>query len=90
MSLITEVLAYLSRGIFGLIGAGLFFLSWTYQLYISHKDQKSKVDMLFWVLRSLGMAFLTIHTIITRDWILTTMNGVGMFIYLYNIYLMRR
>ena len=88
--IIQFVVFQLKRGIFGLIGSGLFFLSWLWQTWLSKKAGKSIVDDKFWLVRIVANVFLTIHTIILQDLILTSMNLAGMAIFGYNYYLARK
>lgn len=85
--MIEWIISELQKGFFGFVGGGLFFLSWAWQLYISNKARQSKVDIWFWLIRLLGMSFLTIHVVLRKDLPLSLMNGVGMLICLYNILL---
>lgn len=89
-TLINIITTEIQRSLFAFIGGVMFFSSWLWQVYISKKSGKSKVDMLFWVLRFIGMSLVTIHTILIEEWVLTSMNLVGMVIYLYNIYLISK
>lgn len=90
VSIVQFLTFQLTRGIFGLIGSGLFFLSWVWQTWMSKKAGKSVVDDKFWLLRIVANCFLTVHTIILQDLILTSMNVVAMGIFGYNYYLARK
>lgn len=56
-------------------------------MWVSKKAGKSIVDKNFWLMRIIANVFLIIHTIILGDLILTSMNFVGMMIFIYNYYL---
>lgn len=81
------VINLIQDGIYAFLGGGVFLLSWLWQVYISRKTGRSKVDVIFWVLRFTGMALLTIHVLLRGDYALVLMNMVGLSIALYNMYL---
>lgn len=84
---IDGIMYLLKDGIYAFLGGGVFLLSWIWQVYISQKTGRSRVDLIFWVLRFTGMTLLTIHVSLRRDFALVLMNIVGLGIALYNIYL---
>ncbi len=88
--MIDWIINLIQDGIYAFLGGGVFLLSWIWQIVISGRTGKSRVDLFFWILRFTGMTLLTIHVLLRKDYALVMMNMVGLGIALYNMYLFWR
>jgi len=51
------------EGLIGLIGGGIFYLSWVYQSYLTKKNKKPTFDSIFFMVRILASFILLIEAI---------------------------
>ena len=73
---------------FGYMGMGLFWLAWVVQLYQSHKNEKSTIPIMWWILRAIGVGFMLYHSIVIADLMYIISNTLTLLvIYSYNFYL---
>jgi lipid-A-disaccharide synthase-like uncharacterized protein len=75
------------RGVFGLLGSAMFFMSWIYQAKLSKEKGKSVVDKWFWIMRMSGLGLITVHAIVIKDLVFIMMNSLGLCLAGYNFYL---
>lgn len=74
----------------GFSGQTLFFLRFFFQWLHSEKQKKSVIPEVFWYLSLVGGFLLMIYAILRRDTVFIVGQSTGSFIYLRNIYLLRR
>jgi len=87
MSWLNFIGAQFERGIFGILGGGVFFTSWIYQAYISKREGKSVVDVWFWIMRITGLVMITVHAIVIKDLVFIILNSLGCMLASYNLFL---
>jgi lipid-A-disaccharide synthase-like uncharacterized protein len=76
--------------IFGFFGQILFFFRFFYQWLASEAAKRSVVPEAFWYFSIAGGLVLFIYAIQRSDPVFTVGQGCGIFIYVRNIYLIRR
>jgi lipid-A-disaccharide synthase-like uncharacterized protein len=76
--------------IFGFVGQVLFFFRFFYQWLASEAAKRSVVPEAFWYFSIAGGLVLFIYAIQRSDPVFTVGQGCGIFIYVRNIYLIRR
>ncbi|HEY2889701.1 MAG TPA: lipid-A-disaccharide synthase N-terminal domain-containing protein [Dongiaceae bacterium] len=76
--------------IFGFVGQILFFFRFFYQWLASEAAKRSVVPEAFWYFSIAGGLVLFIYAIQRSDPVFTVGQGCGIFIYVRNIYLIRR
>ena len=76
--------------IFGFVGQILFFFRFFYQWLASEAAKRSVVPEAFWYFSIAGGLVLFVYAIQRSDPVFTVGQGCGIFIYLRNIYLIRR
>lgn len=74
----------------GFTGQTLFFLRFFFQWLHSEKLKKSVIPEIFWYLSLGGGALLLIYAILRQDIVFIVGQSTGTFIYLRNIYFIRR
>ena len=82
----TEII-WLSIGFFG---QGLFFMRWVVQWLASERSATSHVPMAFWYMSLTGGLITLAYAIYRKDPVFIAGQGVGTFVYLRNIMLIRR
>ena len=76
--------------VFGFLGQGFFGSRFVVQWIASERKRQSYVPVVFWYLSLVGGIILTIYAIGRRDIVITAGQGLGVFIYLRNLVLIRR
>ncbi len=76
--------------VFGFVGQILFFFRFFYQWLASEAAKRSVVPEAFWYFSIAGGLVLFVYAIQRSDPVFTVGQGCGIFIYLRNIYLIRR
>jgi lipid-A-disaccharide synthase-like uncharacterized protein len=76
--------------VFGFVGQILFFFRFFYQWLASEAAKRSVVPEAFWYFSIAGGLVLFIYAIQRSDPVFIVGQGCGIFIYLRNIYLIRR
>ena len=76
--------------IIGFTGQAFFFLRFFFQWLHSERQKKSVIPEIFWYLSLLGGFFLLIYAILRKDIVFIIGQSTGTFIYLRNIYFLRR
>ncbi len=74
----------------GLIGQSLFFMRFLVQWIASEKAKKSVVPDLFWYFSLSGGSILLIYAVYREDPVFILGQGLGLFIYLRNIYFVKK
>ena len=74
----------------GFTGQALFFLRFFFQWLHSERQRKSVIPEVFWYLSLGGGLMLLIYAILRRDIVFIVGQSTGTFIYLRNIYFLRR
>ena len=74
----------------GFTGQTLFFLRFFFQWMYSERQKKSVIPEVFWYLSLVGGLFLLIYAILRKDIVFIVGQSTGTFIYLRNIYFLRR
>lgn len=74
----------------GLFGQGLFFMRFFVQWLASEKEHRSVIPTTFWYLSLLGGITLFSYALWRRDPVFVLGQSTGMFIYLRNIYFLRK
>lgn len=74
----------------GFSGQALFFLRFFIQWIHSERQQKSVIPDIFWYFSLVGGILLLIYAILRRDIVFIVGQSTGTFIYLRNIWLLRR
>lgn len=74
----------------GFAGQTLFFLRFFFQWLHSEKLKKSVIPEIFWYLSLGGGTLLLIYAILRQDIVFIVGQSTGTFIYLRNIYFIRR
>jgi lipid-A-disaccharide synthase-like uncharacterized protein len=74
----------------GFTGQALFFMRFFFQWLHSERQKKSVIPEIFWYLSLLGGFFLLIYAILRKDIVFIVGQSTGTFIYLRNIYFLRR
>lgn len=76
--------------IVGFIGQGLFFMRFLVQWIATEKAQKSVIPDLFWYFSLSGGAVLFSYALYRQDPVFILGQGLGIFIYLRNLYFVRK
>ncbi len=76
--------------VFGFVGQILFFFRFFYQWLASEAAKRSVVPEAFWYFSIAGGLVLFVYAIQRKDPVFIVGQGCGIFIYLRNIYLIRR
>jgi lipid-A-disaccharide synthase-like uncharacterized protein len=76
--------------IIGFSGQTLFFLRFFFQWLSSEKERKSVIPEIFWYFSLSGGILLLVYAILRQDIVFIVGQATGMFIYLRNIYFIRR
>ncbi len=74
----------------GLVGQFMFFMRFFFQWIHSEKHRKSLIPDIFWYLSLFGGILLLVYAILKRDIVFIIGQSTGTFIYLRNIFLLRR
>jgi lipid-A-disaccharide synthase-like uncharacterized protein len=74
----------------GFAGQSLFFLRFFFQWMHSEKEKKSVIPEIFWYLSIVGGLLLLVYAILRKDIVFIVGQSTGTFIYLRNIYFLRR
>src|SRR5512133_1945593 len=74
----------------GFAGQTLFFLRFFFQWLHSEKQKKSVIPEIFWYLSLFGGLLLLVYAILRQDIVFIVGQSTGTFIYLRNIYFLRR
>ena len=74
----------------GFAGQTLFFLRFFFQWLHSEKQKKSVIPEIFWYLSLFGGLLLLVYAIMRQDVVFIVGQSTGTFIYLRNIYFLRR
>jgi lipid-A-disaccharide synthase-like uncharacterized protein len=74
----------------GFTGQTLFFMRFFFQWLYSERQKKSVIPEVFWYLSLGGGFFLLIYAILRKDIVFIVGQSTGTFIYLRNIYFLRR
>ena len=74
----------------GFAGQGLFMMRFIYQWIASEKAKKSVMPHVFWYFSLGGGAVLLAYAIHKEDPVFILGQGLGLFIYMRNIYFIRR
>lgn len=72
----------------GMVGSGIFFLSWILQAYETKKAGKSIVSLRFWILRIIGLALVLVYSAQIHNLLFILTNFVGILLSLYNVLLL--
>lgn len=75
---------------FGLLGQGLFFGRWVVQWIASERSAESRVPLSFWYLSLIGGLITLAYAIYRRDPVFIAGQGIGAFVYIRNLILIRR
>lgn len=76
--------------VLGFAGQSLFFMRFFIQWLYSEKQRKSVIPVAFWYFSLGGSSLLLIYAIIRKDIVFIVGQSSGFFIYLRNLYLIRR
>ncbi len=76
--------------IVGLFGQALFMMRFVVQWIASEKAKKSVMPEMFWYFSLAGGLIVLIYAIHQQDLVFILGQGLGLFIYLRNIYFIRR
>jgi lipid-A-disaccharide synthase-like uncharacterized protein len=76
--------------LFGFIAQFMFMMRFVVQWVASERARRSVVPMAFWFFSVAGGALLLIYAIYRQDPVFIAGQGAGLFIYLRNIWLIRR
>ena len=74
----------------GFTGQALFFMRFFFQWLYSEREKKSVIPEVFWYLSLAGGFFLLIYAVLRKDIVFIVGQSTGTFIYLRNIYFLRR
>ena len=74
----------------GFAGQGLFAMRFIIQWLSSEKEAKSVIPIAFWYFSIGGGAVLLLYAIWRQDPVIICGQGLGLFIYLRNLYFIRR
>jgi lipid-A-disaccharide synthase-like uncharacterized protein len=74
----------------GFTGQIFFFLRFFFQWLYTEKHKRSMIPEIFWYFSLLGGIFLLIYAILKKDIVFIVGQSTGTFIYLRNIYYLRR
>jgi lipid-A-disaccharide synthase-like uncharacterized protein len=74
----------------GFAGQALFFLRFFFQWIHSEKEGKSVIPEIFWYFSLFGGILLLIYAVLRQDIVFILGQSTGTFIYLRNIYFLRR
>lgn len=74
----------------GFGGQALFFMRFFLQWLQSEKQQKSVIPVSFWYFSLAGSSLLLVYAIVRHDVVFIVGQSTGFFIYLRNIYFIRR
>ena len=74
----------------GFAGQALFFLRFFFQWLYTEKHKRSMIPEIFWYFSLLGGIFLLVYAILKKDIVFIVGQSTGTFIYLRNIYYLRR
>jgi len=74
----------------GLVGQGFFFSRFLVQWIASERRKESVVPVSFWFFSIGGGCVLLVYAIYRRDPVFILGQGAGLFVYLRNLYLIRR
>ena len=75
---------------FGFLGQGLFSMRFLIQWIASERQRKSVVPVLFWYFSLAGGLVLFIYAIWREDPVFMLGQGLGLFVYVRNLHLIRR
>lgn len=76
--------------IIGFVGQALFFMRFFLQWIASERAKKSVIPDLFWYFSLAGGSVLLAYAIYRQDPVFILGQGLGLFIYLRNIYFVRK
>jgi len=76
--------------IIGFAGQGLFAMRFIIQWLTSEKHARSVIPLAFWYFSIGGGAVLLLYALWRKDPVIICGQGLGLFIYLRNLYLIRR
>lgn len=74
----------------GFTGQAFFFLRFFFQWLYTEKHKRSMIPEIFWYFSLLGGIFLLVYAILKKDIVFIVGQSTGTFIYLRNIYYLRR
>ena len=74
----------------GFLGQGLFFGRWLVQWIVSERKAESQMPVAFWYLSLIGGLITLAYAIYRRDPVFIAGQGLGLFIYLRNLYFVLR
>src|SRR5262249_58886571 len=74
----------------GFLGQGFFFSRFLVQWIASERRRESVIPISFWFFSIGGGSILLIYAIHRRDPVFILAQGAGLFVYLRNLYLIRR
>jgi lipid-A-disaccharide synthase-like uncharacterized protein len=74
----------------GMLGQVTFFARWVVQWLASERARRTVVPLAFWILSLCGSTLLLAYAIYRRDPVFILGQGVGLAIYVRNIYFFRR
>jgi lipid-A-disaccharide synthase-like uncharacterized protein len=74
----------------GFLGQGLFFGRWVIQWIASERTAESRVPIAFWYMSLIGGLITLAYAIYRADPVFISGQGIGTFVYLRNLVLIRR
>lgn len=74
----------------GFLGQGLFFGRWVIQWIASERTAESRVPISFWYMSLIGGLITLAYAIYRADPVFISGQGIGTFVYLRNLVLIRR
>lgn len=78
------------EGLIGLIGGGIFYLSWMYQAYLTRKNKKMTFDSIFFIIRIIASLILLFESIRINSFVFTLIYIGTVFMMLYNLWDLKR
>ncbi len=76
--------------ILGIVAQVVFTLRFLYQWFYSEKRKESSLPMGFWILSLIGSLLILVYAVIRKDPVLLVGHLLGMFLYLRNIFILRK
>lgn len=76
--------------IFGLLAQGCFFMRFFVQWIASERKKQSVIPIYFWYFSLAGGISLFIYAVHIRDIVFSLGQGMGVFIYMRNLFLIRK
>ena len=74
----------------GFLGQGLFFGRWVIQWLASERNAESRVPVAFWYMSLIGGLITLAYAIYRKDPVFISGQGIGTFVYVRNLILIRR